>query len=141
MDLSPSVIWLLIGAVFCLIEFVVPTAFVSSMMGISALIVAAIAGLLPLGLQIALWAVLSVGLVLASRRLVRTRASRNLDATEAETLTEIPAGRTGRVLYEGNSWAAQCDDPGVTIAAHQKVYIVARQGTTLVVVPQNVLRS
>jgi membrane protein implicated in regulation of membrane protease activity len=141
MDLSPSVIWLLIGAVLCLIELVVPTAFVSSMMGISALVVAAIAGLLPLSLQIALWAVLSVGLVLASRRLVRTRASRNLDATEAETLTEIPAGKTGRVLYEGNSWAAQCDDPGVTIAAHQRVYIVARQGTTLIVVPQNVLRS
>ncbi len=141
MGLSPTVIWLLIGAGFCLTELVVPTAFVASMMGISALIVAAIAGLIPLGFQLALWAVLSLVFVLASRRLVRTRASRNLDATEAETLTEIPAGRTGRVLYEGNSWAAQCDDPGVTIAAHQKVYIVSRKGTTLIVMPQNVLHS
>lgn len=141
MGLSPTVIWLLIGAILCLIEFVVPTAFVAAMMGISALIVAAIAGWIPLGLQIALWAVLSLGFVLASRRLVRTKAARNLDATEAETLTEIPMGRTGRVLYEGNSWAAQCDDPGVAIAAHQKVYIVARKGTTLIVMPQNVLHS
>jgi membrane protein implicated in regulation of membrane protease activity len=141
MGLSPTVIWLLIGVALCLVEFVVPTAFVAAMMGISALLVAATAGLLPLSLQIALWAVLSLGLVLASRRLVRTRASRTLDAVEAETLTEIPAGKSGRVLYEGNSWAAQCDDPGVAIAAHQKVYVVARRGTTLVVMPQNVLHS
>lgn len=141
MGLSPTVIWLLIGVVLCLIEFVIPTAFVSSMMGISALIVAATTGLMPLGLQIALWALLSLGLVLVSRRLVRTRAARTLDATEAETLTEIPAGKTGRVIYEGNSWAAQCDDPGTAIAAHQKVYIVARRGTTLIVMPQNVLHS
>lgn len=141
MGLSPTIVWLLIGAILCLIEFVVPTAFVAAMMGISALIVAAIAGWVPLGLQIALWAVLSLGFVLASRRLVRTKAARNLDATEAETLTEIPMGRTGRVLYEGNSWAAQCDDPGLAIAAHQKVYIVARKGTTLIVMPQTVLHS
>jgi membrane protein implicated in regulation of membrane protease activity len=141
MALSPTVILLLIGAVLCLIEFVVPTAFVAAMTGISALIVAAIAGFMPLGLQVAVWAVLSLGLVLASRRLVQTRSSRHLDATEAETLTEIPAGRTGRVIYEGNSWAAQCDDPGMAIAAHQKVYIIARRGTTLIVMPQNVLHS
>jgi membrane protein implicated in regulation of membrane protease activity len=141
MSLSPTVIWLLIGTGLCLTELVLPTAFVAFVMGISAFAVALVAGLIPLNLQVALWALLSLVLVLLSRRLVRSRAAIKLDATEAETLTEIQPGKAGRVLYEGNSWAARCDDPTIAIAPHQKVYVVARKGTTLIVVPENLLHS
>jgi len=56
----------------------------------------------------------------------------------AETLTEIPAGKEGRVLYEGNLWA-RCDDHNLAIAPNQKVYLVRREGTTLIVLPENLL--
>lgn len=140
MPLSPTLIWLLAGAGLCLAELVLPTAFVAFMLGISALMVAAVAGFIPFNLQVALWMVLSLVLVVASRRLVRQRAAFKLDDTEAETLTEIPAGKSGRVLYEGNSWAARCEDQHQAIAPQEKVYVVARQGTTLIVVPESSLR-
>ncbi len=137
MSLNPTVLWLVIGTVLCLMELVLPTAFVAFVMGISALLMAAIAHLIPFNLQIVVWMGLSLGLVLFSRRFARQKSVANLDATEAETLTEIPAGKSGRVLYEGNSWAARCEAQEVTIAPNQKVYVVGRQGTTLIVVPEN----
>lgn len=139
---SPTVVWLIVGVALCLVELVLPTAFIACVMGISALLVAAIAAFLPLGLQVILWMGLSLALVMVSRRFVRpSNAAKKLDATEAETLTEIPAGKPGRVRYEGNSWLAQCEDPDLAIGPHQKVLIVARRGTTLIVMPETTLRS
>jgi membrane protein implicated in regulation of membrane protease activity len=57
-----------------------------------------------------------------------------------ETLTEILPGQAGRVLYEGNSWRARCDDDKLSLAPGQKVYVVSREGTTLIVMPENILR-
>jgi membrane protein implicated in regulation of membrane protease activity len=120
-------------------ELIFPTAFVSLVMGISALIVAAIALWIPsLSFHLFLWMVLSVGLILVSRRLLpRTPVPTLKDPIEARTLTPIVPDRGGRVLYEGNSWQARCDNEDVTIPAGQRVYVVARRGTTLIVVPEN----
>lgn len=139
--LSPSMLWLVAGSILCLLELFVPTAFVAFLMGISAFVVALAALVLPqFPIQVVLWLLLSTALVFVSRRfLPHPRASKNLDAIEAQTLTEIPAGQTGRVLYEGNSWRARCEDDTEAIAPNQKVYIVRREGTTLIVVPQNLL--
>ncbi len=139
--LSPAMLWLLAGSVLCLLELFVPTAFVAFLMGISALIVALVSSIAPqFSVQVVLWLLLSTTLVFLSRRfLPHPRASKNLDAREARTLTEIPAGETGRVLYEGNSWRARCEDEVEAIAPNQKVYVVRREGTTLIVVPQNLL--
>jgi membrane protein implicated in regulation of membrane protease activity len=139
--ITPTYIWLLAGIGLCLTEVFLPTAFIAFVLGISALAVAAIAPFTPIPVQVLVWMALSTVLVLFSRRLVRRRAARKLDATEAETLTEIPPGRTGRVLYEGNSWSAKCEDPAVAIAPNQRVYVVDRQGTTLIVLPENLLHS
>jgi membrane protein implicated in regulation of membrane protease activity len=139
---STSVIWLIIGASLCLAELAFPTAFIALMMGISALIVALMAGLLPkLWLQAVFWLLISTVLVWISRRFVPSsrRHSKFKDATVGETLTEIPAGKTGRVIYEGNSWRAKCDDEKLAIASQQQVYIIRREGTTLVVMPENLL--
>ncbi len=141
MALTPTIIWLLVGTVLCLVEFIVPTAFLACVMGISAFVVAAVSQFIPLSLQVALWVLLSLLLVFYSRRFVRHKAASKFDATEAETLTEIPPGKLGRVRYEGNSWAARCEDHEVTIAPNQKVYVISRQGTTLLVVPEHLLRS
>ncbi|MCF4965914.1 NfeD family protein [Nostoc sp. CMAA1605] len=139
-----TLIWLMAGAVLCLTELFLPSAFVAFMMGISALIVALLSQFgLALWMQVVAWLLISSLLVVLSRRFLqpRRRKSKIQDAVTAETLTEIPAGKTGRVLYEGNSWRALCDDEKIAIASHEKVYVVRREGTTLIVMPENLLRS
>ncbi len=141
---SYTLIWLLAGSVLCLMELFLPSAFVEFMMGISAFVVAllSLVGLGNLWLQVAVWLLLSTALILLSRRFLqpRRRKSKMPETVLAETLTEIPPGETGRVLYEGNSWRAQCDDEQLSVAAHQRVYVVRRQGTTLIVMPDYLLR-
>ncbi|MBD2450366.1 NfeD family protein [Nostoc sp. FACHB-152] len=141
---SYTLVWLLAGSVLCLLELFLPSAFVAFMMGISAFVVALLSqfGLI-LWLQVAIWLLLSTMLVLLSRRFLqpRRRKSKIQDAIIAETLTEIPAGKTGRVLYEGNSWRARCDDDKLEVAPHQRVYVIRREGTTLIVMPENLLHS
>ena len=144
MPISFTWLWLVAGAVLCLMELVLPTAFVAFTMGISAIVVALVSLIFPqLSLQVAIWLALSTALVLLSRRFVPPpqRKSKIQDAIVAETLTEIAAGKEGRVLYEGNSWRARCEDEKLSIASQQKVYVVRRVGTTLIVVPENLLHS
>lgn len=57
------------------------------------------------------------------------------DATEATTISEILPGETGMVLYEGSSWKARNEDSQGAIAPRQKVYVLRREGNTLIVVP------
>lgn len=141
MSMSPSVIWLIAGIVLCLMEVALPTAFVEFVMGISALIVAFVALSVPqVSLQVILWLVLSVLLTVLSRRFIPQRRSRLIeDSHEARTLTAIPPGEAGRVIYEGNSWRARCEDENLAIAADQKVVVVERQGTTLIVLPEHLV--
>ena len=144
MPISSTLIWLLAGAVLCLMELALPTAFVAFMMGVSAFVVALVSLIFPqLALQVFLWLALSTAFVLLSRRLLPPprRMTKIQDAIVAETLTEIPAGKEGRVLYEGNSWRGRCEGHSLAIAPNQKVYVVRREGTTLIVVPENLLHS
>jgi membrane protein implicated in regulation of membrane protease activity len=136
---TPTLLWLLAGALLCLAELFLPTAFVAFTMGLSAFTVAAISLALPyVNLQIFLWLVFSTFFVLATRRLIPKGKVRAIeDAKEAKTLTEIPPGEAGRVIYEGNSWRARCEDCDAAIPANQNVIVVGRKGTTLMVVPEN----
>lgn len=144
MLITYTLVWLIAGAVLCLLELFLPTAFVAFMMGISALIVALISVLIPqLSLQVILWLGLSTSFILLSRRFVpKAKKSRSIqDAVVAETLTAIAPGKEGRVIYEGNSWRARCEDKENAIAPSEKVYVVRREGTLLIVLPENVLDS
>lgn len=143
MSLGDPILWLVAGAILCVMELVVPTAFVELTMGISAFLVALLALAIPsVGVQVAVWLVLSVVLTIALRRIFPHRPHRQMeDAKEAQTLTEILPGQTGRVLYEGNSWQARCEDEELTIAPKQRVYVVGRRGTTLIVMPESLIRS
>ncbi|MCU0544258.1 MAG: NfeD family protein [Oscillatoriaceae cyanobacterium Prado104] len=140
---NPTLLWLVFGSLLCLTELFLPTAFVAFMMGLSAFAVAGISLFLPyLNFQIFLWMVFSTVFVLLSRRLVPKGKARAIeDAKEAKTLTEIPPGETGRVIYEGNSWQARCEDTSAAIPPNQNVIVVGRKGTTLIVVPENLLHS
>lgn len=137
------VIWLIAGVILCVLEFVLPTAFVELTMGVSAILVGLLAQLIPqVGLQVVIWLVLSIAFNILLHRFMPKRKTRKIeDSKEAQTLTEILPGQTGRVLYEGNSWQARCDDEQMAIAPNQKVYVVGRQGTTLIVLPQALLHS
>ena len=136
-------LWLLIGGGLCSLEFFFPTAFVEFMMGVSAMAVAAVLFFLPISsnLQISLWLIFSTIAVISSRRFFTPKTSKRVlsDDTEAETLTAIAAGKTGRVLYEGNSWRAKCADSTMAVAANETVYVVRQEGTTLFVMPRHLL--
>lgn len=122
-------------------ELVLPTAFVEATLGISALLVSAIALIVAsFNLQVACWLVLSVLTTWSLKRFVPTRTPPALaETTEARTLTVIPAGKTGRVLYEGNSWRARCDDRESAINADEEVIVVGRRGNTLLVIPEQAI--
>lgn len=138
MLINYTLLWLLAGAVLCLMELIFPTAFVAFTMGISAFVVALVSlVVLQLSLQVFLWLALTATFVIVSRRWLQPRRSRKIqDAIVAETITTIPPGKEGRVRYEGNSWRARCEDDDLAIAPHQKVYVVRREGTTLIVLPE-----
>jgi membrane protein implicated in regulation of membrane protease activity len=137
--ISPSLLWLLFGAALCLVEFLVPVVDTPAILGIAAIIVALFAPLIPSPvLQVILWLLLSVLIFFLFRRLApKRKATAIREATEAQTISEILPGQTGRVLYEGNSWRARCSDETKAIAPHQKVYVIGREGTTLIVLPDN----
>ncbi|MBD2772416.1 NfeD family protein [Iningainema tapete] len=139
---STTLIWFIAGLVLCCTEIFLPTAFIALLMGISALVVALLSSIVMfVWLQVVIWLLLSGALVLLSRRFVTKvkRKSKTYDATIAETMTEIPVGKTGRVLYEGNSWLARCDVE-IAIPEHQRVYVIRREGTTLIIMPEHLLR-
>lgn len=140
--LSPPILWLTAGVILCLMELVLPTAFVELTMGVSAVIVGCIAWFVPsITVQVVLWLLLSIGLSGLLRRALPKRSHASIeDAKEAKTLTEISPGETGRVLYEGNSWQARCEDEQLAIAPDQRVYVVGRRGTTLIVLPESLIR-
>ncbi|NJL01948.1 MAG: NfeD family protein [Spirulinaceae cyanobacterium SM2_1_0] len=141
---NATVLWLIAGVILCFMEFIFPTAFVEFTLGLSAIFVAIISLVIPqLSVQIVLWLLLSVLLVAASRRFLvpRRRSHLLLDDTRGETLTAIAPGRTGRVLYEGNSWQARCEDEEMDIPPQQPIYVLRREGNTLIVMPENLLRS
>ncbi len=142
--LNPLMIWLIIGAVLCSLEFIFPTAFMEFMLGLGAVAVAIIVYLVPSlnpNIQIFLWLLFSTIAIVSSRRFFTPKTSiRTLsDAADAETLTAIAPGEPGRVLYEGNSWRARCADETVAIDPHQTVYVLRREGTTLIVMPRHLL--
>ncbi|GBF81127.1 NfeD family protein [Aphanothece sacrum] len=143
--LSQPLLWLIAGAILCFMEAVFPVAFVAFIMGISAIGVAAIALVVPyFSVQVILWLSFSTLLVVGSRQFLPNKKalqSQLGDSQEGETLTEIIPGQPGRVLYEGNSWRAICADENLAIAPQKKVYIVSREGNTLIILPDFLTKS
>lgn len=140
--MSTSLVWLILGISLCLAELILPTTFIVFNMGIAAILVGGISAVLPFpNLLIALWVVFSLfGVILSRRFLTPKRKIKDLgDDREGATLTAILPGKTGRVLYEGNSWQAKCVDENTTILQDEAVYIVEKQGNTLIVLPSKLL--
>ncbi|MFP4650958.1 MAG: NfeD family protein [Phormidium sp.] len=133
-----TLLWLGLGVLFCLMELFLPTAFVELAMGLAAFVVALLSLLIPqLSIQIFLWMVFALVFLFSLKRFVPKQNSYLLaEATEAQTLTSIEPGKTGRVLFEGNSWQARCEGDFL-IPANSKALVVGRQGNTLLVLPED----
>lgn len=142
MPMNLAIFWILLGVALCVMELMVPTAFLESALGVSAVVVGLLTMVLPLAFswQVAVWMALSLLVFWALRRFApRRQPPALMDSTEARTITSIPPGRSGRVIYEGNSWPACCSDREVAIATNQTVIVVGRQGNTLIVMPETAL--
>ncbi|MBE9174352.1 NfeD family protein [Synechocystis salina LEGE 06155] len=143
--MSPVYLWILAGTILCLVEVIFPVDFVAVVMGLSAVATAGVALLVPgsFAIQSLFWLGSSVlSIILLRRFLPRPRQKSILqDAVEGQCLAAILPGETGRVLYEGNSWRAECQDPDMAIAVDEKVYVVGRSGNTLLVYPANALQG
>ena len=125
-----------------MMEFVFPTAFVSFMMGVAALLVAIASLFIPqFTLLMGLWLILATGLIILARKLFTPKRKITVtgDDSNATAISGIPAGTTGRVLYEGNSWPAICADYTKDIAPNESVYVVQKKGNTLIVLPSKAL--
>ncbi|MGB3786554.1 MAG: NfeD family protein [Phormidesmis sp.] len=140
--MNPAVIWIAIGVVFCLMEVLIPTAFLESAFGISAFGVALLSLVVRgLNYQIVLWMLLSALIFWGLKRFVPNPTAPALrQATEARTTTAIQPGKTGRVIYEGNSWQARCEDRQASIGPDQEVFVLERKGNTLIVIPLSVFQ-
>ncbi len=139
---NPTIFWIIVAGILCSIEFIFPTAFVSFMMGIAALLVAVVSLFLPQYiLLVGLWLLFSTVLTFLSRRVFTPKRKISItgDDSEATAISGIPAGSAGRVLYEGNSWRAKCADETRDIAPNEPVYIVRKQGNTLIVLPSRMI--
>ncbi len=135
--MTPALIWVTLGIALCLMELLVPTAFLESALGISAFAVALFTPIVTgPNYQILLWVVLSFLAFWALKRFIPNRTAPALrKATEARTTTAISPGQKGRVMYEGNSWQAKCNDAQVAIPPNQEVFVIERKDNTLIVMP------
>jgi len=148
---GPTLFWLAIGVILCLIEL-----FFGKSLPKNYKLVALIAGVISLLLsmfllrvnyvpdwnwQIAYWMSLSAVCVVWVRPMfLKSKKLMVRDATEAKTMTEILPGKTGRVLYEGTLWQARCDDRSMAISDNQTVYVLRREGNTLIVAPETLFQ-
>lgn len=137
-----AIFWILLGVALCVMELMIPTAFLESALGVSAVVVGLLVMVVSIAFswQVALWMVLSLLMFWALRRFSpRQQSPALMDATEARTITSILPGQSGRVMYEGNSWPACCSDQELAIATNQTVIVVGRQGNTLIVMPESAI--
>jgi membrane protein implicated in regulation of membrane protease activity len=133
MNIQPNLWWLAVGTLLCLVEVLIPTAFVSLILGLGAIGVALIVSLFPLvfAQQILVWAVLAAGIAGLIYRGKTELPEIDLHRTEARSITAFSPGKLGRVRYEGASWQAKCGDEA--IAPDRALRVLGREGTTLLV--------
>ena len=130
-------IWLLIGLALLASEWLgsgfdglLPAA-------IAALLLSALAAVLPLALvpQLLLFALLSGGLLLAIRRWSAHHRERSIppspSAERAVVITAFGGDGTGRVRWQGQSWAALNLEPSQALSPDMEVLVMGRVGTSL----------
>ena len=156
---TPPILWLIVGVVLSAIDLFIQKTqpqkyrFYVLMIGASALIESFILWRGSIAFQfswanvmyedfdwqIFYWMGISLALTIWIRPIFIVRKKFVIpEATEATTISEILSGETGMVIYEGASWKARNED-SQGIAPRQKVYVLRREGNTLIVVPDKLI--
>ena len=148
---GPALFWFALGVMLCLTELFLAKTLAKSykFVPLIAGIIAIILSILLLKVyylpdwnwQIGYWMVFSTVSVIWLRPMfLKNKKVIVRDATEAKTITDILAGKTGKVLYEGTIWQARCNDKSIDIASDQTVYVLRREGNTLIVAPEQLFQ-
>ncbi|MFS8886537.1 NfeD family protein [Synechococcus sp. H70.2] len=137
--------WIVLGLVLIASELFLP-GLVAGPVGLAALGAALLAHWgWPVWAQFLAWIGLSLGLIILSRRLLPSPSTQLEDllkeSREARAVTAIPPGERGRVSYLGSIWNAKCSIPNLAIQPGQELYVIEREGNTLIVVPAQMLES
>lgn len=142
-NLMPA-FWLIVGIIFAVSEAL--TVGLVTIWFTGGAVVALIAALLGAGIpvQIVLFLVVSIGLLVTTRKIfvnkLKTgKTKTNVDALvgeEAKVLTEIKPFEPGSVKLRGQEWTAIAKDDTLTIASGEVVKVVAIEGVKAVVKPQ-----
>ncbi|NJL97727.1 MAG: NfeD family protein [Synechococcaceae cyanobacterium SM2_3_2] len=133
-------VWLAVGIGLIVFEIFLPEL-VAGPVGVAALLAAGLAWLgIPSWIQVVAWMGLSAAFILLGRRMMPHGTVMELEESrEARSISMIPAGQRGRVAYQGSEWNAKCSIPTLEIPAEQDLYVVERQGNTLIVMPAKLL--
>ncbi|MBR3785052.1 MAG: NfeD family protein [Firmicutes bacterium] len=141
-ELMPA-FWLIVGVIFAVAEAL--TVGLVTIWFTGGAIVALVAALLGAGIpvQIVLFLVVSIGLILTTRKLfvgkLKTgRTKTNVDALvgeEAKVLTDIKPFEPGSVKLKGQEWTAVAKDDNLAIASGEIVKVVAIEGVKAIVKP------
>lgn len=128
-------LWLLGGLGFVGMAMLVGEPTLAAL-GFAAVITAIVAITIPtFGVQLFVWAILSFSLAIVFRGLVPRQAQSLQPSQEGKVITHIPPRGEGEVSYEGTYWQARCQISDMAIAVGTTVYVVGRQGNTLIVLP------
>lgn len=161
---TPPWTWFCLGLGLCGLEFrfrhriAHRYRYIATLMGLSAVVLAiilwraaAVLGLMwrtlmvqdgALSLQVLYWMGLAFTAVIWVRPMFhRPRRSAIPQSTEAQTLTELQPGQLGRVLYEGCSWQACCENYPHPIPPQQRVFVLHREGNLLFVAPDDLFKG
>ncbi|WP_293134663.1 NfeD family protein [Microcoleus sp. bin38.metabat.b11b12b14.051] len=158
---TPPMFWLLLGVVLSAIDLLIITTqpqryrYYLLMMGVAALISSFIlwrgsvtfqfswANVMyeDFDWQISYWMGIALALSIWIRPIFIFRKKFVIpESTAATTISEILSGETGMVIYEGASWKARNEDSQL-IASRQKVYVLRREGNTLIVIPDRLIHN
>ncbi|MCU0530202.1 MAG: NfeD family protein [Cyanobium sp. Prado107] len=137
-----ALIWLGVGLTLLLLE-ALGAEFEGLLAGaLAALSVSLTTALLPLpaAAQLLLFTVLTGVLLLGLQRWSQRRRERAIPlphaADQAQVLSGFEADTEGRVLWQGQSWAATNLEPRRPLLPGQAVMVMGREGTHLQVVPR-----
>lgn len=142
-DSLMPVFWLAVGVIFAVAEAL--TVGLVTIWFTGGAVAALIAALLGAGIpvQVALFLVVSIGLLVTTRKIfvnkLKTGTTKtNVDALvgeEAKVLTAIQPFEPGSVKLKGQEWTAVAKDDNLIIASGEIVKVVAIEGVKAVVAP------
>lgn len=146
MEISPIIIWFVVGLVLILMEFIIP-GLVIAFFGLGAWVTAIFVAIFPemaFWVQMMIFTVFSVASLVLLRRTLKKRFFSNQEGAESEGLDDYIGQKAvveiaikngeGKILFKGVSWSAYADED---IPEGTKVTIIDKDSIKLKVKPIN----